>query len=298
MYFTTVCAYPGDAAVAGGHLLREGADPTATRFVQINQGVWGFLADVEQVVYSQILRLPRGEAKRRRCVLGRDGLYREYAAGSAPVDIPIPVAEPGYMECLCVVDDEVYACGAQGQVFRLAGSAWKAMDRGLRLKFDGEEVKRMLLSISGFSAKDIYTCGFEGEIWHWNGSKWRELDSPTNYPLQSVLCAPDGRVYFCGSAGTLIARDTDGSWIDRGNGELGDDTLWDLCWFRDRVHVAADKRLLIVDSLAVREVPPPGRGAFRALSIDASEDRLWCVGDEDVFSFDGKAWVRHVCPDN
>ncbi|MDN3920017.1 hypothetical protein [Roseateles violae] len=297
LYFTTVCAYPGDMAALGGHLQSEDSDPIGTRFMLINQGAWGFLFDIREVIYAMVLRTPTGE-KRRLCILGRDGLYREYPSGGSPIDIPIKPTEAGYLEDLAVVGDEVYACGAQGQVYRLNGGTWKAIDRGLRIPFDGDDVKRLLLSISGFSTNDVYTCGFEGEIWHWDGKKWRELDSPTNFPLNCVLCASDGRTYFCGANGTLLALEADGTWTDLARGKLGKISMWDMAQFKGLIHVAAGSSVLAINGAAVQKLPTPSEGKLDAMALAASDDKLWCVGGDDVFSFDGKAWTRHVCPEN
>jgi hypothetical protein len=183
-------------------------------------------------------------------------------------------------------------------VYRRPNGAWQAMDRGLRRKFDGENVERMLLSIDGFSSKNIYVCGFEGEIWHWDGRKWSRIDSPTNMPLQCVLCAPDGNAYFCGAAGHLYALLPDGSWEDLSNPKVSKATLQHMTLFKGRLYIAADEKLLYLDSKTLKAVTSPKEGTFRALQIDASEDLLWCVGEEDVFSFDGKKWTRYVCPEN
>jgi hypothetical protein len=298
LYFTTVCAYPGNTAVMGGHLQLEGDDPSGTRLMLINNGSWGFVADVRDVVYSMLLRIPPGESKRRLVVLGREGLVREFLPGGAGyTDTHIPT-DYGYLEDLREIDRSLYACGAQGQVFHFASGSWQAVDGGLRKPFDGENVERMLLSIDGFSPDSIYVCGFEGEVWHWNGRKWSRVDSPTNMPLQCVLCAPDGRAYFCGAGGGLYALAQDGSWDELSNTRVSKSTFWDMAIFNGRIYIAGDDRLLYLERDVLKAVSAPKDGKPRVLAIDASDERIWCVGEDDVFSFDGKNWARHICPEN
>jgi photosystem II stability/assembly factor-like uncharacterized protein len=297
LYFTTVCAFPKNAAVLGGHLVIQGEDPLGTRLMVVNNDAWTHLDDMMQVVYATVLRRSPGKPHSLAAV-GRDGLYREFPFGGASRDIPIPKKEVGYLEDAWENAGKVYVCGAQGQVYRLRDSTWQAIDRGLRVEFNGQEVERMLLSISGFSDDDVYVCGFEGEVWHFDGKKWTELDSPTNLPLNAVLCAPDERVYVCGAAGTMFAIESDGSWVDLSDKAVSEETFYDMTVFKGKVYVAADEKLLYLDADKLKAVKSPSQGDWRFLAIDAADDRIWCVGSEEVFDYDGKKWTRHVCPEN
>jgi hypothetical protein len=297
LYFTTVCAFPRNAAVLGGHLVIQEDDPEGTRLMVLNNGKWTHLGDVMEVVYATALRRPPGE-KHALGVLGRDGLYREFIFGATSRDIPIPKSEAGYLEDLCNVNERMYICGAQGQVYRLDGTTWRAIDRGLRLKFDGEEVRRMLLSIAGFAEDHLYVCGFGGEVWRFNGKKWVELDSPTNLQLNRVMCGPGQRVYFSGAAGTLFALEPDGSWHDLGDRKVSKAMFSDMTVFQERVYIAAGDGLLYLEGDQLKSVTGPLEGEPEFLAIDAADDRIWCVGAEEVFNYDGQAWTRHLCPEN
>ena len=297
LYFTTVCAFPNNAAVLGGHLVIQEDEPEGTRLMVLNKGEWTHLGDLMDIVYATALRRPKGEPAALGA-LGREGLYREFVFGGAARDIPLRKTEEGYLEDLLAIDDTMYACGAQGQVYRLRGARWQAIDRGLRVEFNGEEVERMLLSICGFSHDDLYVCGFEGEVWHYDGKKWSELDSPTNLPLNAALCAPDKRVYFCGEDGNVFALEQDGSWLDLSDKQVSAESFYDTTWFAGRVYIAADDKLLYLEADKLKAVKNPSKGEWRFLNIDAANDRIWCVGSEEVFDYDGKKWTRHVCSEN
>jgi hypothetical protein len=297
LYFTTVAAFPNNAAVLGGHLAIQGEDPEGTRLMVINKESWTHLGDMMDIVYAIAIRRPQHDPAALGA-LGREELYREFVFGGASRDIAINKSEEGYLEDLTAIGDVMYACGAQGQVYRLRGSRWQAIDKGLRVEFNGEDVERMLLGIAGFSHDDLYVCGFDGEVWRYDGKKWTELDSPTNLPLNAVLCAPDKLVYFCGESGHLFALTRDGSWDDLTDEEFADAEFSDLTWFKDRLWIAADDRLLYLDGRKVKAVKNPSKGEWRILNIDAAPDRIWCVGGEETLDYDGQKWTSHVCPEN
>jgi hypothetical protein len=298
LYFTTVAAYPGYRVALGGHFVKEGDDPKGTRLMLYTGTTWGHHDDIGVIIYDIAVRIPPGEAKRRLCVLGRQGFYREYVPSVGPVDIPIDPVEVGYLEDIAPIGDAVFACGAHGQVYRLRGARWEAIHRGIHVPFNGEDVERMLLSITGFAENDLYVCGFEGEVWHFNGKKWSELDSPTDLPLNAALCAPDKRVYFCGEGGNVFALEKDGSWLDLSNKQVSENALYDMTLFQGRVYIAADSKLLYIEADKLRAVADPNEGEWEFLKLDAADDRIWCVGSEEVFDYDGQKWTRHQCPEN
>lgn len=298
LYFTTAAAYPGYRVALGGHLVIEGDDPQGTRLMLYTGATWGHHDDIGVIVYATLARIPPGETKRRLCVLGREGFYREYVPGAGKVDNHIEPVEVGYLEDLVAVGDAVFACGAQGQVYRLRASRWEAIHNGIHVPFDGENVERMLLSITGFAEDDLYVCGFDGEVWHFDGSKWSELDSPTDLPLNAALSAPDKRVYFCGEGGGIFALDPDGSWLDVSNPQISASAFHDMVLFEDRVYIAAGNKLLYVESDTLHAVPGPNEGEWRFLRLSAADDRIWCVGSEEVFDYDGQRWTRHQCAEN
>jgi hypothetical protein len=297
-YFTTVIAIAKDTAVLGGHLYVEGDDPTVTRFSLCNQGSWGHLFDMDDVVYGTTKRPgtatnPRGAI----CLLGRYGSYREVVSGTPPTDASLSIRDAGYLMDICCVDGCLYACGIQNIVYRESKGTWSRMDTGIFSPL-GEQVDRSLESIDGFSADDIYAVGDEGAIWHWDGTAWIRLESLTNLPFYSVLCASSGDVYIGGSNGLLFKGSASSGWGELTDHALTTDVIEDMAEFQGHVYLCATEDLLRTDgaTLDVVDVPVEGEKAFYA--IDAVEDGLWVVGDECVLQFDGTTWVRHVSPDN
>jgi hypothetical protein len=259
LYFTTVAGYPGNRVALGGHLVIEGDEPQGTRFMLFDGRTWGHHDDIGVVVYDIAIRIPKGDTKRRLSVLGREGFYREYVPGTGHVDIPIDMREVGYLEALEPIGDSMYACGAQGQVYRLR-TAWEPIHEGIFVPFNGEDVERILLSITGFAEDDIYVSGYDGDVWHFDGKRWKSVESPTDLPLNAAICTPDGRVYFAGEGGTLLALEKDHSWTDLSNKRVAKQALHDLALFQGRIYVAADTKLLQLQKDSLRAVPDPPEG--------------------------------------
>ena len=255
------------------------------------------LGDIDEVVYSLLTGPGHDPSRNNLCVLGRDGLFHEFAPGKKPSDNPVPKKEVGYLEDLRTIGNHLYSCGAQGQVCSLRNGKWQSLDDGLFIPFSGK-VQRCLLSIDGFSDQDIYTVGEGGAVWHWDGQSWSQLDCPTNLTLNHVLCTSTGDVYFCGDDGFLVKLTKSGQWKELAPDEPTENSLSKMAEFRGSVFVAADSQLLQVDGETVTEVKTPEDMTPAFLSLDAVADSLWCVGDEFIYRYDGSDWHKLVCPDN
>ena len=105
-----------------------------------------------------------------------------------------------------------------------------------------------------------------------------------------VVCAPNGVVYVCGQTGTLLAG-RDEAWEVLPQDDLDDD-FWDLCWFKDALYVASMSGLY---RLRNHELIPVNFGKDAPDScykLTEAEGVMWSVGQEDLFSYDGKKWTR------
>jgi hypothetical protein len=185
------------------------------------------------------------------------------------------------------INDQVYACGMDRQVYvRHSDNQWQAMHAP---NGNGEEVCGFE-AIDGFNHRDIYAVGWQGEIWHFDGQHWSDLDSPLNVILTGVCCAGDGYVYACGQEGALL-QGRGGQWDILFTEGLSDD-LWDVRWAMGKLYVASMSALyeLQGDRLAVVDF---GKAApDSCYKLADSGGILWSIGQENIFSFDGKKWER------
>ena len=183
-----------------------------------------------------------------------------------------------------------FACAMDRKVFRRDGPGqWTAI-HGKMDQAAAADVVFGFESIDGFSESALYAVGWNGEIWHYDGKAWKQEGSPTSILLNRVLCAPDGNVYACGLAGTLL-RGKMGRWEIVADGETGSD-LWDLAWFGGRLWVSSLSMLftLVGDQLEPVEFDDDMPDTF--YSLDAREGILWSVGSDDILEFDGETWSR------
>jgi hypothetical protein len=260
---------------------------------------WRQVGDVPDVVNALALIRPPGGTL-HLAALGRTGLYRQFFFGADAVDRPLPTRSAGYLEGMCEVGDAVWACGAQGQAYRLRADSWSAVDAGLYRELDGEDVERMLLAITARGPDAVFACGFDADVWRFDGVQWSRIDCPATLPLNAATSGPDGTVYFAGEGSSLWALDPGGTWRDLGQrgAAARRRAFVDLAIYRGKLHVAARDRVLRLDAGSLTVLPAPDDRELRADAISAADDRLWCVGDDHVFEYDGKTWQHHVCPEN
>jgi hypothetical protein len=297
IYFTNALCLPDGAAVLAGHMEAEEDDPTFTRLALLNKGTWGMLGDLPDIVYG-LARKPNPSGPRPfLCVMGRDGLFREYVPGGKPIEQQIPKKDVTYLEDLAWVDGSLYCCGGQRQVYRQVGREWTSMDAGIYEEFSGR-LRHSLLSIDGFSERRILAVGMHAETWLWDGARWSSLTAPTNVTFNRVKCLPSGDAYICGDGGSLYRLTKMADWIDLSNPDVSKKSFWDMAFFQGNVYVAAETDLLRVDGAALEVVPLGLRRAPYIVALDADENSLWCVGDQNVYEFNGRETTIHICPDN
>ncbi|WP_443190655.1 hypothetical protein [Pseudomonas indica] len=297
LYFTNIIAIGPEQALLAGHLYLEGAEPSVTRVMMIDQDDWFHVYDIPEVVYSALQRAPlRGQQKGNYCFLGRAGLLREHPSGQSSTDTTLDI-DNVYLMDLCEVDGELYACGTQNQVLRQSKGIWQRIDQGLYIPLE-DEVTACLNGIDGFSRDDVYAVGDGGAIWHWDGKGWLASVAPTNLPLYCVHCAADGTVYIGGAGGILLRGSAQTGWTDIGDRDLCAEVLENMVEFAGKLYVTATDQLLEYDGMQLRETKVPLKGKKAYYAIDAKPDVLWVAGDECVLSFDGRTWQRHICPEN
>jgi hypothetical protein len=184
---------------------------------------------------------------------------------------------------------EVFAVGMSRQAYRRVGpSRWVRADAGLAPTATS---MTGLNGVDGTGAADVFAAGFNGEIWHYDGAVWQPIESPTNVALQRVRCAPDGHVYLCGVAGTLLRGDRRGFLPIAQDGTNAN--LQALEWFMGRLYVASAKGLFVLDGDSLEPLDvAPGEGLTFG-DLHAADGVLWSVGARHLFrTDDGTTWTQ------
>ena len=145
-------------------------------------------------------------------------------------------------------------------------------------------------AIDGFSEQDLYAVGWQGEVWHCAKGRWERQSSPVNIILSAVCAAGDKLVYACGQSGTLI-RGRAGAWEQINTDGVVDD-LWDVRWFEGKLYVASMSTLYVLFPDGLHPVDFGKEAPRSCYKLTDAQGVLWSVGQENVFSFDGKAWTR------
>lgn len=201
----------------------------------------------------------------------------------------------GYVSEIREIDGNLYACGANRQVYRRFSDGWRPIHDQI-LHGKPHTVEFSFKSIDGTAESNIFAVGFEGEIFHYDGNVWTQVDSPTNIHLHRVLCIDEDLVYVCGDDGTVI-RGEKGKWqlVDS---EDVTENFWGLCVYNDDVYVSSVTSLYKLTKSGLSEIKVPLRPKTHWGQLYTSDDVLWSMGSHDIVRFDGKKWRRIVCPDN
>lgn len=200
----------------------------------------------------------------------------------------------GYLSQIRTIGGQLYACGANRQVYTRRDAEWIPIHDKI-LDEPDEGIKYGFHSIDGSSPRNIYAAGRKGEIYHYNGKVWSPIDSPTNAHLERVLCVSD-LTYICGNDGTLI-RGNGKTWKVLSNEHM-EENFWGLAEYKGEIYASYTGGLMKVDGDSLQPVKSNLKKEPGAPRLYAADDVLWCFGGHYVVRFDGKKWERFECPDN
>lgn len=221
-------------------------------------------------------------------VVGEDGQAISYRGGKTSDETLSP--RPKMIRNARTIRGSVYACGMKRQVYRRTGEAqWVDMSAPAPRK----SVKAGFEAIDGYNDEEIYAVGWSGEVWQYDGMRWIDRESPTNLILTAVCCGGDGVVYAAGQQGTVLRGRRDGWELVPWDEEVSVD-LWDLCWFRGKLYVAAINGLFTLEGNMLAPVDFGIVDTPSCFSLTEAEGVLWSIGRDDVLSFDGSAWRRYT----
>jgi hypothetical protein len=189
------------------------------------------------------------------------------------------------------IGSHIYVAGMARHVYRRDGRArWVPIDEDVFVPRARRRTAVGFNSIDGFSEKLIYAVGYKGEIWHFNGQKWQEEESPTNVVLNVVRCSPDGEVYICGMAGTII-RGIAGQWesIEQ---DVTEQDFWGMAVFKRSVYISNYEGVYKIEDKELSRVEMNLKKPVTTAYLDANDGVLWSVGENHlIFTDDGSHWT-------
>jgi|GEM_PF-2859187 len=144
--------------------------------------------------------------------------------------------------------------------------------------------------ISGFTERDIYAAGHGGDAWHFDGETWNQLDVPTEEDIESIFCAPNGRVYISTGEAELIER-VAGKWERLEHGIKPAINPVDFAWFQGALFLLSGDDLFRYEEGSVSKVgtyPFDGEGS---LMVVGAGKELVLSGGNTISVYDGKSWT-------
>lgn len=184
------------------------------------------------------------------------------------------VCEGRGLRCLWVSDDDdVYAAGTEGVVYRRAKDAWKPVSPPL-----GDWIS----AIGGSTHSNVVVVGDKGLAWRFDGATWKRIELGTKASLRGIVWTEPS--FMISGAGGALFRGSGDRWDDvspggsdafRMTSYAGD--VWVACG-KEGVGRLEDGKVTIV------------RSTFAAFQIEATSKYLVAAGNNIVARFDGKDW--------
>jgi hypothetical protein len=264
----------------------EDKDMEFTRFYMTLNGEWGqeeFWQDIVSVCYTSGAWWLLSKRGHIFSFSADNELSEEIEeAGTGPGKL-------GYLSRLKEIDNSLYACGLQRQVYRRESGSWILISSTII----SESTICGFRDIDGISADDHHAVGRRGEIWYHDSSGWNQADSPTNKDLECILYATDKLCYICGMSG-IVLRGFGENWevIDNSDNY----NLWGIAAYQGDIYLSGDKGLSVIRGNVV--VPLDLGRTVQGYRLHANNEELWSIEEEEIWVFDGKKWEEIVCPDN
>ena len=195
------------------------------------------------------------------------------------------------LECIRTIDDQLYACGWNGQIYVSSGGTWQQIETKKIAD------KANFITVVGINARDIYAAGMGGIILHYDGTKWSRVDSPTNAHFycstvlnsaQVLLAGANGGVYLGNAAGFKFV----------GSNEVTEN-FWSAAEFKGTIYLTASKNSIwTLSATGPAPMSLNVEGDVTTYRLFATQERLFSAGAYDLLEFDGSSWSRIDCSEN
>lgn len=193
----------------------------------------------------------------------------------------------GYLSNICNINGDLYICGYNRQVYKKINKDWILISDNIINK--EEIISNGFEAITGFDEKNIYTVGDEGEIWFFNGNSWFLSDSPTNQNLSNICCVSENEYWICGDNGVIIKGQHEKWEIIYDDDDITEN-WWDICYFQNTIYLAGDDCLAKIENNSPKEINVTSENKITTFALSHSKNTLWSIGEEHIFSFNGKHW--------
>jgi hypothetical protein len=201
-----------------------------------------------------------------------------------------------HLKAIRLIGDHVYVAGMARRVYRRDGpDSWLAIDDGVFVPRERRDRSVGFLDLDGNAENAIYAVGMKGEIWFFDGSTWEQQDSPTNSALACVAVLADDNVVAAGLGGTVL-RGSRGRWQALEQ-DATDGDFWDITVFQNRVYLASDAGLFVLDQDSLQRVDLGLGEDFTTMYVHAKDGVMWSAGQKHLASTsDGQQWTHVASP--
>jgi hypothetical protein len=227
-----------------------------------------------------------------------------------------PLPDPGVFmaraNALANVAGRVYACGL-ARVCEHRDGAWHHVGAPFK-SFKLTERNADLVSLDGTSEHDLFAVG-GSLLAHWDGKGWSRVDLPGlpdlgagAFRLNRVRCEAPDRIYVVGDRAVFLEFDGAGWKGSQLPGfaalspvkAMSAYELRDVCSFQGDLYVTGRDHLFRRRggewTTVAHGFPQDEKNDF--LRLEVGGGKLWVMGSQRLFSFDGERWAVHPDPDH
>jgi len=194
------------------------------------------------------------------------------------------------------IGDSIYAVGMARHAYRRVGpDQWLEIDQGVFVPRAQRTSAVGFNALAGRKGTEIYAVGYKGEIFFFDGTAWEQQASPTNIALNDVAVAPDGTVYTCGLAGTIV-RGRRNQW-ESVTQDLTSANFWSVVVFNEIAYLSNYDGVFRLDDNVLRRVEFGPGICLDTAYLDARDGVMWSVGHKDIaFTENGVDWSSIAKP--
>lgn len=191
------------------------------------------------------------------------------------------------------IGGELYAVSARrGVCKRVAKNQWESLCPPVDFPSKDKDAEIIetwgFEDLDGFNENDIYACGGRGDVWRALNGEWSQIDFPSNMILESILCAPDGKVYVGAQSGTVFGG-AGNEWKMLWKGDLSL-PFKHLAWFNDTLWGCNSYGLWRLENNEMAEVKLPDEIKVCATSLRVNDGVMLMASQYGAAFFDGNEW--------
>lgn len=204
----------------------------------------------------------------------------------------------GYLNRLRVLQDNLYAVGNSGQIYRSMDNKtkWAHFDKGiLQQPIDKDSRTKDIIDLKDISGinNDLYCCGDYSSLYHFSSNRWEKINiSSCHGDLYEIVYESEDNIYICGSNGTLLQGNKASGFLNICPENISMDFI-SIADHKGSLYLASDNQIFRCDYSGknFEQVDVLHRNDISFKNLISTGEILWSIGFKEVIYLDGNEWI-------